>query len=207
MLCSLSLGLDASIEDLEHNDDFGNYLLGGFHKLKGDEKRCLAIVSFSCQPVEVVLLRQLKDDRFLLFAQELKQAMNDEWLRVARTKDFVWTRIAEFVGMSPFGLRHEALYATAISCSYAVRDNWSELEKEPLKYTQGDIHRNVEELKAREDRSADPFTEQMQDLLEHGAFPRRGHANGVEAWARLYSVGGGGPRLFGGFDARASRLV
>ena len=171
MLGSLALGLAPVLSQVEGDDNYGNYLLGGFHQINQQEKHVLAIASLSTKPIEVVLLRCLMDDRFLLHAETYKEEMSAAWLEVARTRDFIWLRLGKLVGICPFELRHTALYATAISCAYAIRQNFEDLEREPLKYTQGDIGAKLEELRLRHDRSADPFTAQMQCLLASGENP------------------------------------
>ena len=172
-------------------------------KISPEVKKYMIIASLMSRPVEAVVFRMLKDDRFLLCAAECWKQMVSQSSYVEHLPDSVWICMSSMIGGLHFSrLRSETLQAMRASIAYVEREGYEPLHTLPLSLTQGCIDDNLAALRASESAGLDYISKRVQAcsvaqpvlakqglvLLQQAPMSigmvEKGHAAG--AWVRRY---------------------
>jgi len=125
--------------------------IGGYKRfLTKEVEKLFCTAALGLKPLEYGLAVLMKDDRFLLLAQEIREGMVERRLQVCNLPDAIWNLLASFVSLDPsfdgWTLRHCTLNTMHIGMSYVECNAFTQLTVYPLKLTQGDVRENLREL-------------------------------------------------------------
>ena len=165
LLRSLLVGLDCIAQIVFQ---LGNAeKLHGFKRVTIDVRVFCAVGTISSQPCERLALELLEDDRLLLRAPTLADAVNKDATSVAEIHRDTWVALA-CCGQKSHPIDVDRLASLATQCvftslGYLHMHMWRHLREYPLKLTQGDIPKNLADL-----LEADSVTEFNSQRIKAG---------------------------------------
>ena len=140
------LGLNRHVKQVKADSTYSDYNLNGWDKAGLGVTLFLCVFGLASIPFEMFILSLIKDDRLLLHFSGLKVAVFEKMFHVLTLPTLVWDRLAAVAMTTSEALRHETFKAMMIMFCWWWREVMYEVERLPLKLTQGDIKRNVDEL-------------------------------------------------------------
>ena len=173
-VASLQVGLDGVWDMCKADPTIQKYHLNGFLRGRAMLVRRLALTAcFSGMVGESSAERLLHDDRFLRVAPELWDQMKQELHFVATdVQEITWGWLAAIVpdNFDGFQARQCAMWSSLATMAYNFKDSFEQLERYPLKLTQGNLETNVIDLLAVPfDELVEPFSRDMRVALETGS--------------------------------------
>ena len=118
----------------------------------------------------------LEDDRFLLFAAQIYQAVAEEMYYVESLPISFFAFFNPFIGqdIQPECLRDDIVYAARRTLAFIYKDAFHQHGCYPLSLTQGNIEQNLQALMAhRSDTIKDQFAQQMNMAISCGMAQQR----------------------------------
>ena len=175
-LLGLSVGMEGLYALCEADPNVSMYHLTGFTFADFQVRKFLVVSAVASYPSEAVLLEILKDDRVLRRATELQALMEEQVRYIEALPDYVWKRLFRLLGTcgndadyTHYDLRHDALESAHTSIAYVFSKLFYIIQIRPFSLTQGDILRNLEQLRAEPfDQIIDPTTRCIYELMHRG---------------------------------------
>ena len=163
-LRSLCIGVEVLAKLAMKHDAVCKWHLAGFGKRCTPAVRnYLAVAALAGRPSEAMLLKLMKDDRFLLHHARCWEIVQAEHKHVETGPGYAYSRIASVLDVDCDWYRTSVLESSLTSIAYIHMDCFAPLATAPLKYVVGDVLANIECLKA-EDGISDPLTLKWQNL-------------------------------------------
>ena len=167
-LRSLCIGVDVLVKLAMKHDAVCKWHLGGFGKKCSPAVRnYLAVAALAGRPSEGMLMKLMKDDRFLLHHARCLDILQTEHRYVETGPEYAYSRISAILNVDCDWYRTSVLESSLTSISYLHMDCFASLSTAPLKYTVGNVVANIECLKG-EEGITDALTLKWQQLAELG---------------------------------------
>ena len=172
-LISQSVGLDGLVDLVFEDARITTYHLNGYKRCKESVRRWMSIGSLACWPPESFIASLLEDDRFYRRAGELWEDIKTEVECVCSLDDSIFAEICRVARLpdEPKTLRAEVLSAIHVALGYIYMEDYEELERSPMSYTQGDVEEKVRALHAQAEQPTEPVEVQMWDSMRYGVHP------------------------------------
>ena len=147
-LRSLMVGTDALVDLTMKNDAVSKWHLNGYmKKCSAPVRKYLAVCAAAGRPSKNMLLELLEDDRFLLHAGKLWDVLMAEHNYLMSAPQVLYDSVGAFLHIDAEEIKSDVIQASLTSISYLYKECWVPLSQPPLKYTQGDVRANIEDLK------------------------------------------------------------
>jgi len=172
-ISSLFMGLDGQVALCNADPDVSGYTINQHWKGRSHTVRTYAMVaSFSGGVSEGVGLDLLKDDRFLMHAEQHWQRMKDDATSIFNMPTPLWGWCSELCGGSfeeGINFRGKVVWSSLATMAYIHWDSFDQLQYRPLCWTQGDLTENVNRIETAEWQDInDDFTQGMKTSMELG---------------------------------------
>ena len=165
---SLLVGIDGIVSIACTNSAVTKWHLNGWIKRASSSVRLyLGVASVAARATESMLVDLMEDDRFLIHQAKCWEIMQDELDLVRNAPSHFWETLGDVLGVDPVAFKGHVLESVVTSIGYMHMDVWRPLQQPPWCYCLGDIHLNVEALKAAPDVE-DHTAAKMQMLARLG---------------------------------------
>jgi hypothetical protein len=175
-LLSQAVGADALYDDMVNDPEVNNgYYANGYSRCcSEDVRKFLCVAAFASLPAEAVSLELLEDDRLLRRYAELLEVFHSELDYVRNMPEGLFQEISMMAGLHSDGaaLKQWVLLSMHISAGYMHRGTFADVQRDPLRLTQGDIAANVETLLDDRDLPTDVTVRQLWNCLRMGVSAR-----------------------------------
>ena len=162
------IGIDALVDLTMKNDAVSKWHLNGYmKKCSAPVRKYLAVCAAAGRPSENMLLELLEDDRFLLHADKLWDVLIAEHNYLMSAPQLLYDSVGALLHIDAEEFKSDVIEASLTSISYLYMECWVPLSQPPLKYTQGDVRANIEDLK-KDMSVVDEVSLKMQTLALMG---------------------------------------
>ena len=168
---SRALGVEGIVKIAQEDENVQHWYLNTFDHQNFEVNRFQAVTAIMSYPCESGHFELKEDGRCLRRAGDIWSVIEDELQYVRSLTPYVWRRLAQTVTPKGGGrtLKQITVRAAHRSVAYVWRENFAQLEREPLNITQNDIDANLDALEAQALPRKTQLTKDIKTLLHCGS--------------------------------------